>query len=132
MAALAVYTGFQQGVFVFAIGNKIGVAIVAAHALYLYHPLKSCTGAFFKTGCEVPPVLLGVESDGRLEQITIHIEDMRISMLAGANYIINTLYAFVHRVFAFEPKFHDIERIVDPVRFIKIVECGIVNECMGR
>ncbi len=71
----------HQVLFILTIGHKVGIAIMAAHALYLYHPLKAAAGTFLKARSEVPAVLLGIKSYWRLVQVAIYIEDVRIGLL---------------------------------------------------
>src|SRR4051794_16820999 len=56
MTPLAIDTVFYRQVFIFAVAYKVRIGIMAAHALYLYQPLKPAAGTFFKTRRQVPPV----------------------------------------------------------------------------
>lgn len=131
MATLAVYTRHNGGVFILAAGYKFGVGVVAAHTLYLYQALETAAGTFLEAGGEVPAVFLRVKCDGRLVEVAISAEDVGIGVLAGANDVVYLLYVFVRGVFPIEAVFHDEETIPLPIRFVIVIERGIVNKCMS-
>jgi hypothetical protein len=76
-------------------------------------------------------VFLCVEGDVRLVEVAISAEDVGVGVLAGANYVVYLLYVFVCCVFPIKAEFHDEEAIPVPIRFVIVIERGIVNECMS-
>jgi uncharacterized membrane protein YhfC len=121
VASLTVYTSLDVMVFVFAIASKVWQAVVAGHTLQLYHPLKAAIRPLLKTRSHIPLALLGIERDWCLMQVSVYIEDMRISMLPRTHYIIYLLAQQVHSIFTIQPVLHYIKGITHPVRAVVVV-----------
>jgi len=128
VAALAVYAGFYGDIFVLTVSYKIRIAVVAAHTLYFNQPLETAAGTLLEAGSEVPSMFLGVESDGRLEEITVVAEDMGVCVLAGADDIVDPLNTPVCGIAMLHAELHDEEGVIGPVGLIIIIKCGIVDQ----
>ena len=88
-------------------------------------PAPEAAVVFLETGRHVPALFLRVPGDGRLIDVTVDVEDMRVGMLPGANDIADFFEAVVDCVAVFtEAVFEDIHD--------RILEKGVVVEIAER
>lgn len=93
MAAFAINSLWERGVFVFGSGNKGRIRVVATHALESYFAAESAVVAILKAGREIPFAFLGVKSKGHLSQVSVVHAQVTVGVLAAAHNEVNGFVA---------------------------------------